>query len=177
MISLRTKTVLTVTLIQALAFGYLNPASADSMIKSIAVPYSKSVPNFPKTVKNYKLQKKSGVESVRVFEGDKQWTVPISQFDPMQNGGASMSCQPFYWVLRWRSNDPKMLIQATSGITDNGFDPTGKYIQGGAGFQSGFGCEVPAVRFGSTSYSGKKGVTYLVDVNFEYEIWVYSPKI
>jgi hypothetical protein len=177
MISLRTKTVLTITLIQVLAIGPLNPASADSLLKSIAVPYSKSVPNFPKTIKNYKLQKKAAVDSIRVFQGDKEWRVPIPQFDPIRNGGASMSCQPFYWVLRWRTNDPKMTIQATIGITDDGFDPTAKYLEGGAGYQSGFGCEVPALRFGSTTYSGKNGVTYLVDVNFEYQIWTYNPKI
>jgi hypothetical protein len=171
------KLFISLILIQGLMVNILSHADADSLVKNIAVPYSKSVPNFPKDVKNYKLQKRGAVDSVRVFQGDKEWRVPIAQFDPTMNGGASMSCQPFYWVLRWRTNDPKMTIQATRGITDNGFEPTVGYLEGGAGYESGFGCEVPALRFGSTSYSGKKGVTYLVDVNFEYQIWTYSPKI
>jgi hypothetical protein len=169
--------LISVFLTNFLVFGFTFTARADSLTKNIAVSYSKSVPAFPKTVKNYKLQEKSSVSSERVFEGDKNWTVPISQFDPRQNGGASMSCEPFFWVLRWRSNDPKMTIQATRGITDFGFDPTQKFVEGGAGYASAYGCEVPAFRFGRTTYPHKNNVSYLVDVNFEYQIWVYNPKI
>ena len=161
-------------LIPGLLVGAQNQANADSLVKNIAVPYKKSVPAFPKSVKNYKLQKRASVSSVRVFQWEKKWTVPIPQFDPTQNGGASMSCQPFYWVLRWRSNDSNISIQATRGITDSGFAPTERYLEGGAGYDSGFGCEVPGLRFGKTSYKDENN---LVDINFEYEIWTYNPKI
>ena len=150
---------------------------AESQSINLAVTYNKSVPDFPKSIKNYKLQKKSQVSSIRVFQSDKNWNVPIPQFDPTQNGGATMSCQPFFWILRWRTNDPKIAIQATRGLTDNGFEPTEKFLEGGAGYESGSSCEVPALRFGKTTYPAKKGVTLLVDVNFEYEIWSYNPKI
>lgn len=149
-------------------------ANADSLVKDIVVTYNKSVPNFPKTVKNYKLYTQQPYASVRIFEGDKKWVVPISEFDPDQNGSATMSCEPYFWVLRWRSNNPEVLIQIAKGITDFGFDPIGRVKSGSAGYSSGYSCSIPAFKFHKTL---KNNQSNLVDVNFEYQIWQYKPRI
>ena len=161
-------------LILLLSFFTVTNANADSLVKNVTVPYSKSVPNFPKSVKDYKLYIQEPYSRVRIFQGDKKWVVPIPEFDPEQNGSASMSCEPYFWVLRWRSNNPDVLVQIATGITDFGFDPLGKAKSGGGGYSSGYSCSVPAFKFHKTLKNNKSN---LVDVNFEYQIWQYKPRI
>lgn len=150
-------------------------SNADQMLKkNIAVAYDKQTPSFPKSISSYRLKKKASYDYVRIFS-DSSWTVPIQEFDPNQNGGATMSCQPYFWVIRWRSNNPDVTIAASAGITDGGeFDSIYKSVIGGAGYMEGFSCVVPAFKFGKTLNRNKAN---LVDVNFEYQIWEYKPKI
>jgi hypothetical protein len=162
------------TLVISLIYSPSYYANADSLVKDIVVSYNKSVPNFPKTVKNYKLHNQVPYSSVRIFQGDKKWIVPISEFDPEGDGSATMSCEPYFWILRWRSNNSDVLIQISKGITDFGFDPIGKPKSGGAGYSSGYSCSVPGFKFDKTLKGNKSN---LVDVNFEYQIWEYKPKI
>lgn len=137
-------------------------------------PYSQAVPDFPKKVIDYSLIKKRGYDYVRVF-AESKWVVPIEEFDPERNGGATMSCQPYYWVIRWRSNNPDVEILATTGITDfDKFDRVTKIKRGGAGVMSGYSCLVPAFKFGGALNGNRSN---LVDVNFEYRLWEYRPKI
>lgn len=151
------------------------PTSAKSSLSTnLTYPYSKKVPDFPQKVKNYSLIKKQGYDYVRVFSESK-WVVPIEEFDPERNGGATMSCQPYYWVLRWRSNNPDVEILTSTGITDsNDFDRVTKIKRGGAGLMSGYSCLVPAFKFAGTI---NRNQSNLVDVNFEYRLWEYKPKI
>ncbi len=151
----------------------IQPTIADSNQKNLVVSYKKSTPNFPSKVSNYKLTMKSSPDSVRIFKGD-DWVVPIPQFDPNSNGGASMSCDPYFWILRWRSNNPNVLIRITKGMTDFGFEPIEKVVTGGAGYASDYSCKVPAIKFGKVLGKDKSN---LVDVNFEYEIWTKRIKI
>jgi hypothetical protein len=151
----------------------ISTANADSSQKNIALPYNKSVSGFPKSIKNYKLTKLKTFSSYRIFQGEK-WVVPIPEFDPERNGGATMSCDPFFWVLRWRSDNPSVMLKVTKGITDFGFDPTDKVVSGGTGYISDYSCKVPGFKFDKDL--GGKGST-LVDLNIEYQIWTYNPKI
>jgi hypothetical protein len=148
-------------------------ATADSNQKNVALPYNKTVSGFPRTIKNYKLTKLKPFSSYRIFQGEK-WAVPIPEFDPERNGGATMSCDPFFWILRWRSNNPTVILKVTKGMTDFGFEPTDKVVTGGAGYISDYSCKVPGFKFGNDL--GGKGST-LVDLNMEYQIWSYNPKI
>jgi hypothetical protein len=158
--------------------GCLLPISAQatygSIEKFIVVPYSKTTPAFPKLITDYKLSKVKHQQSVRVFKGD-AWVIPIPEFDPSQNGAASMSCQQMVWVLRWRSNYPEIIIQVSTGMTDGGhYSRVSKTYAGGAGYLSGPSCQIPALRFGKT-LNGNEST--LEDVNYEYEIWKYAPRI
>jgi hypothetical protein len=150
------------------------PAQAESPSKDIVVSYSKSVPNFPKSVANYKLVIQEPYARLRVFQGDKKWSIPIQEFDPDQGGSATMSCDPFFWVLRWRSNNPDVQVKISRGITDFGFEPISKVKSGGAGYSSGYSCSIPAFKFSKTLKGNKSN---LVDINFEYQIWEYKPRI
>jgi hypothetical protein len=135
--------------------------------------YENEVPPFPTLVENYSLEKQSEKEIIRVFEnGD--WMVPIEEFDPLRNGGATMSCEPYFWVMRWRSNNPETEILVGAGMTDTGFEQSGEIQKGGAGIINGFSCFVPAFDFGGTINGNQSN---LADVNFEYQIWKYKPKI
>ena len=146
----------------------LNSIANEPLVKNIAVSYSKKTPSFPKSVKDYKLMKKNGYEFVRVFSNS-PWVVPISEFDPEQNGGATMSCQPYYWVLRWRSNNQDVTIRASAGLTDYGkYDRVYKTVEGGAGYMEGYSCTVPAFKFGRVLNGNRSNLT---DVNFEYQLW------
>lgn len=138
-----------------------------------AFPYKVTAPKFPKFVKNYVLFQYKKNISIRLFQED-NWVVPIKMFDPSQDGGATMSCQPYFWAIRWRSNNPDITIRATMGITDSGFSSVSKSAEGGTGFLSGQSCLAPGFKFGR-AINGNQG--NLVDVNYEYQLWKYRPKI
>ena len=144
------------------------PSSADSNQKNLVVSYSKSTPGFPRKVANYQLTMKSVPDTVRIFQGD-NWVVPIPELDQ-----ATMSCDPYFWVLRWRSDNPNVLIRITKGMTDFGFEPIEKVVTGSAGYASDYSCKVPGIKFGKVLAKNKSN---LVDVNFEYEIWTKKIKI
>jgi len=148
--------------------------AGDLLVKNEAVPYAKTTPEFPKQIPNYVLEEQTRPEPIRLFKGDK-WVVPIKRFDPTRGGAATMSCQPFYWVLRWRSNNPDVTLRATAGMTDGGqFAKISPAAQGGAGYLEGRSCVSPAFKFGR----GLRGnESNLVGVNFEYQIWKSQPKI
>jgi hypothetical protein len=162
------------TLVGTLFLTLIPSANADTYQKNTVVTYNKTASTFPKSVKNYKLSGTAPANSKRIFEGD-DWVVPIPGFDPEQGNGATMSCQPYFWVIRWRSANPDVTIQVSKGITDGGqFDAVTKAINGGAGYVSDYSCLAPAFKFGK---SIKNTGANLVDVNFEYQIWEYKPKI
>jgi hypothetical protein len=144
------------------------------LVKNEAFPFSQTAPAFPTQVPDYVLQEQKRPDPIRLFRGD-GWVVPIKQFDPERGGTATMSCQPMYWVLRWRSNNPDVTVRASAGLTDAGeFTKIRPTTQGGTGLMEGQSCVAPAFKFGR----GLRGnQANLVDVNFEYQIWKSQPKI
>ena len=147
--------------------------ASEFLSRNYAYDYENEIPDFPLSVKDYVLQKQSKQDNLRLFEGD-DWKVPILEFNPEMGGGASMSCQPFYWILRWRSDNSDVSILASTGMTDGPYDPFDEIVTGGVGISEGFSCAVPALKF-DKALNGSEG--NLVDVNFEYQIWEYKPKI
>ena len=146
----------------------------EPLVRNLAVSYSDDTPNFPTSVKDYRLEKENGYDSIRIFSESK-WSVPIVEFDPRNDGGASMSCEPYFWVLRWRSNNSAVTILASAGITDFGkYNKVYESVEGGAGYMEGYSCVVPAFKFGKALNGNESN---LVDVNFDYQIWEYRPKI
>lgn len=136
-------------------------------------PYEKEAPKFPNSVQDYELEKQKSVESIRIFQ-DGGWVVPIEEFDPQRNGGATMSCEPYFWIMRWRSNNPEVELIVGAGLTDSGFEQSGEKQQGGTGIIYGFSCFVPGLSFGKTLNGN---LANLADVNYEYQIWKYKPKV
>ena len=147
------------------------PSASNDFLYSKVVPYLESTPAFPESIANYELTQVSNSQSIRIFQED-GWVVPIPELDPVSDGGASMSCEPQIWVLRWRSDNPDVTIQVSTGITDFGYSRVSKIFTGGAGYLASPTCQVPAFKFGKSDI----GAT-LVEVNFEYEIWSYKPTI
>lgn len=144
------------------------PANAEEPLKKhISVSYSAKSPNFPKSLSKYSLVEKKANQTIRVFEGD-SWSVPIAQLDPVRDGGATMSCEPFYWIIRWQSANKDVLIKTTAGITDFGFDPVYKVKIGGKGYMEGNSCVVPAFSFARAINGNRANLT---DIYFEYTIW------
>jgi hypothetical protein len=154
-----------------IAIGSLDIATESS--RNLVFPYSEDVPEFPVQIKNYSLKTQEGYQAIRLFASD-DWNVAIPEFNPENGGGATMSCQPFYWVIRWRSNNPEVEIQVSTGLTDGPYDPSDNIEFGGAGVSEGFSCFVPAFKFGKAINGNESN---LVDLNFEYQIWEYRPKI
>ena len=147
--------------------------SGNSLSRNLAWSYEKEVPAFPLSVTNYVLKIQKPQDVVRLFEGG-SWIVPIEEFNPDMDGGATMSCQPFYWIIRWRSNNPDVEIKVSTGMTDGPYEPFDEIVTGGAGISEGFSCVVPAYQFGQAINGNKSN---LVDVNFEYQLWESKPKI
>ena len=148
----------------------------NELYRNDTFPYSEKAPEFPESIPDYVLADSYGYDYVRLFS-ESSWEVPIKELDPKRNGGASMSCQPFYWVIRWRSNNPDVIIKTAIGLTDYGkFDKlsSSKTPSGGAGYIEGSSCVVPGFRF-DRAINGNR--SNLVDLNFEYQIWEYKPKI
>lgn len=178
---MRSPAIAILTLVLALSGCSSSPSTQEDtglqnepLVKNIAVLYSEDIPNFPTSVTDYRLDVEKEYDYIRVFSESK-WLVPIVEFDPKSDGGASMSCQPYFWILRWRSNNPGVTILASAGLTDFGkYNRVYKPVEGGAGYMEGYSCVVPAFKFGKALNGNKSN---LVDVNFEYQIWEYRPKI
>jgi hypothetical protein len=154
-----------------IVIGNLDIATASS--RNLVFPYTEDVPEFPVQIESYSLKTQEGYQATRLFEND-DWIVAIPEFNPETGGSATMSCQPFYWVIRWRSNNPDVEIQVSTGLTDGPYDPSDNIEFGGAGVSEGFSCFVPAFKFGRGINGNPAN---LVDLNFEYQIWEYRPKI
>jgi hypothetical protein len=154
-----------------ISLGKLDPAT--SLSRNYAYPYEDEIPDFPTSIANYSLMTQTSPEQLRLFLDD-EWKVPIKEFNPDFGGGATMSCEPYYWILRWRSDTPDLEIAISTGMTDGPYDPFDNVTSGGVGVSEGFSCAVPAFQFrkGESNTNGN-----LVDVNFEYQIWEYKPRI
>lgn len=130
--------------------------------------YSKEVPLFPKAVEDYELVTQSDKEELQVTPD--LWSTP-------DKDGLSyevLSCKPYFWIIRWRSQTEQVEVFVSSGIHTEGYVPLGEVKKGGAGISSGRSCIVPAFKFGKALNGNNSNTT---DINYEYQIWEYSPKI
>jgi hypothetical protein len=150
--------------------GILN---SQEQSRNTTVKFKEDIPEFPQKVRNYALDIQEGYQKVRLFE-NLEWVIPIAEFNPDEGGSATMSCQPYYWIIRWRSNNPDVEISVSTGLTDGSYSPLDDVARGGAGISEGYSCVVPAFKFGRAINGNRAN---LVDLNFEYQLWNYKPKI
>lgn len=169
--------------------------SIKANLGNISVPSECEVPPFPSAIKDYALTRTVEVDSIRIFEGDK-WRPFLTEY----RAGNTMSCEPQIWVVRWRSNNPdvKVRMSETHGGFDAG-DPTdlygdpitngdfneetdwvaffqpekGEWTTGNAGYIAAPSCSQPVMQWDSNPASSAN----LTDINFEYQLWEYKPKI
>ena len=130
--------------------------------------YTEEVPLFPKVVEDYELVTQSNKEELQV--NPDLWSTP-------DKDGLSyevLSCKPYFWIIRWRSQTEQVEVFVSSGIHTEGYVPLGEVKKGGAGMSTGRSCIVPAFKFGRALNGNDSNMTY---VNYEYQIWEYSPKI
>jgi len=130
--------------------------------------YPEEVPLFPKAVEDYALVKQSDKEELQVTPD--LWSTP-------DKDGLSyevLSCKPYFWIIRWRSQTEQVEVLVSSGIHTEGYVPLGEVKKGGAGISSGRSCIVPAFKFGRALNGNNSNMIY---INYEYQIWDYSPKI
>ena len=137
------------------------PNDPTVLAKAQSLPFSRTVPGFPSTVKGYRLRDVGRTET-RLFQG-RAWEALSPLRQPLGR------CGDFRWYLRWRSANPEVLIDAAVGDTGlPGFNRITRASRGGAGYLTGYGCVSPGLRFG-TAVSGNQA--NLVDVDYEYQVW------
>ena len=140
----------------------------------MATEYQNEIPNFPTAVVNYELANTIKVDDYagfRLFPGD-DW-VPLPDF---ADGTSMNGCEHMFWVLRWRSNNEKIIIATASGYIDGTgqsvFDD--QKVEGGAGYIQNYACEAPFFKISKELYKEQNA---LVDINYELQIWDYKPGI
>lgn len=143
----------------------------------ISIPYESKVQDFPDSLKDYRLLKESLRGKMRVFQSEGE-DIYFDVFPELNRYTGKMSCEPYYWMVRWRSNNPDVtLFVGTSSrdyeAAEEIFWHEGPF-EGGAGFVEGYSCVAPYIAFGSAlNGSGAN----LVDVNYEIRIWEHFPEI
>lgn len=135
----------------------------------VSVPYSATVAAFPTSVSGYRLREKKVRSEVRLFQGGKWQALP-----PMDEGLAG-HCDAAIWVVRWRSRNPDVTVASALGDTAfPGFNRLGSPSVGGAGHIYGNACVSPGLKFASAINGNRSN---LVDVDYEYQIWLPNRKI
>jgi hypothetical protein len=165
----------------------------DDGLGGIAYDSKCKVPEFPKKIRDYVLDRTVENQEIRIFEGD-NWRGFLTPY----RAGNTMSCQPEIWVVRWRTQNPsvKIDISQTYGgfdagdptdslgepVTDGSFDDDSDWVAffepemlstGSAGYESGQSCSQPVFKWNSNP----AGDANLVDISFEYQVWTYKQEI
>ena len=165
--------ILLPSLLVLLLVGCSSSQSKEFVISEVkSVDYEREVEDFPESVPNYEILKPKISGSFRLFEDD-----GYAFFPELEDFSATNSCEPYYWMIRWRSDNPEVQISAGTGV-----DPeSGQDIYwdsepqvGGAGYIKAFSCVAPLIAFSNTIQNNESN---LVDVNYEIRIWEYKPKI
>jgi hypothetical protein len=166
---------------RSLAIGILIIAltacnSSSTNIKDLSevnsITYDKKVIDFPDSIPNYEILKSKISGSFRLFEND-----GFVVFPELVDYTGTNSCEPYFLMIRWRSDNPDVELTAGTGIdTEPGKDiswGTEPKI-GGAGYIKAYSCVEPLIAF-SNPINGNE--SNLADVNYEIRIWDYKPKI
>ena len=125
-----------------------------------------SIPPFPSSVRGFyydpgkdfwgKPFQETG--SIRVFEGD-NW-VGLADFPNSSNG-----CSSGRFMVRWRSNNPDVVVTASLGYGDSLIENPKSGIQG---YLLGSNCHRPLFKF---SHAKNGNSSTLVDVYYEVRFW------
>lgn len=145
------------------------PASDPSVLsRLVEVPGGDAVPPFPTSLTNYRLTAPPASDVIRVFQGQ-GWVMALPNI--MTNDCAEGG----YWVLRWKVSNPDVRVTITTGLSDAGtFSPVGTSLTGSTGYAFGFTCTIPGFSFASAVNGNQANLT---DINVEFELWDYKPKI
>lgn len=139
--------------------------------QAVAFDHNQTVPRFPRKLKGYRLQGKPRRYETRLFQGNRWEPLrPVAQ--------STNSCGYYFWIVRWRTRNPEMLLLASVGDTAIPPHRFGKPLVapaiGGAGWISGRSCVAPGLKFAGT-LNGNPG--NLTDVDYEIQIWEPRPII
>ena len=144
------------------------PSNSTTLGSVRSIAYSQAVPAFPAAVSGYRLRGKKQQSEIRLFQGD-GWQALSPMDQSIQDCGAGI------WIVRWRSANPDVLITAALGDTAlPGFSRVGATSTGNAGYMVGRSCVSPGLRFAKAIINNGSN---LVDVDYEYEIWLQRTSI
>ena len=151
-------------------------SSTSTNIKDLSelnsIPFDKKVIDFPDSIPNYEILKSKISGSFRLFEDD-----GFAVFSELVDYTGTNSCEPYFVMIRWRSDNPDVELTAGTGIdTEPGKDISWETEPkiGGAGYIKAYSCVEPLIAF-SNPINGNE--SNLADVNYEIRIWEYKPKI
>jgi hypothetical protein len=159
----------------------LKPAEPTSRELSFvtSIPYSSTVQEFPTMLKDYRILKDGIRGKMRLFypENYANDFPELQKYTGFSNG--ANACSAYYWMIRWRSQNPD--VELAAGSSSIPVEP-GESIKwednqpaaGGAGYMEGRSCTTPYIFF----YQAINGSgANLVDVNYEILIWENYPDI
>lgn len=146
------------------------PVDLTSLGQAQAVSWSRPVPRFPIAIPGYSLKGKAEQTETRIFKGGK-WEA-LSPLDQSLAG----RCDSWIWIVRWRSRNPEVTVK--SALIDTAVPPpyssVGRSSTGGAGYIWGNACLSPGLKFASAVNGNGSN---LVDIDYEYQVWLPKRKI